>query len=165
VTDLCQAVAVRLELPPEQMTSLLQAASLHDVGKVGIPEAILDKPTALDETEWAFVRTHTVIGERILGAAPALSQAARIVRSTHERYDGGGYPDGLGGDRIPLASRVIAACDAYDAMTSNRPYREARSPQAALAELHRHAGTQFDPVVVAALVEVLARRSTVGTTA
>jgi two-component system, cell cycle response regulator len=158
-------VAARLELPAEQMTVLLQAAALHDVGKVGIPEAILDKPTRLDEAEWDFVRTHTVIGERILSAAPALSHAAKIVRSTHERYDGTGYPDRLEGHRIPLASRVIAVCDAYDAMTSNRPHRPARAPEAAVAELTRHSGTQFDPAVVTALVEVLASRTSVGTIA
>jgi diguanylate cyclase (GGDEF)-like protein/PAS domain S-box-containing protein len=157
VTELCEAVADRIALPREQRTSLLQAAALHDVGKVGIPDAILDKPTGLDGAEWEFIRTHTLIGERILSAAPALSHAAKIVRSTHERYDGEGYPDGLAGEGIPLASRVIAVCDAYDAMTSNRPYRPARSPTEALAELQAHSGTQFDPHVVAAFVEAVVR--------
>ncbi len=165
VTDLCEAVAERIDLPPEQRTALLQAAALHDVGKVGIPEAILDKPDRLDDQEWEFIRTHTLIGERILSAAPALSQAAKLVRSTHERFDGGGYPDGLAGEEIPLAARVIAVCDAYDAMTTNRPYRPARSPAQALAELQAHAGTQFDPAVVAAFVQVLAARTSIGTIA
>jgi diguanylate cyclase (GGDEF)-like protein/PAS domain S-box-containing protein len=165
VTDLCEAVAERLELPPEQRTPLLQAAALHDVGKVGIPESVLNKPTALDGTEWEHIRTHTLIGERILSAAPALTHAAKIVRSTHERWDGKGYPDGLAGDEIPRASRVIAVCDAYDAMTSNRPYRPARSPEEALAELKAHAGSQFDPDVVVAFVQVLARRAGIETIA
>ena len=158
VTDLVKAVAAELEIPSEQMTSLLQAAALHDVGKVGIPDAILDKPGRLDEQEWEFVRTHTQIGERILSAAPALAQVARIVRSTHERYDGAGYPDGLAGDAIPLASRVIAVCDAYDAMVANRPYRSAMSSEGALSELLRNSGTQFDPAVVAAFAPALAGR-------
>ena len=152
VTTLCEAVATRLGIPDEQMTSLLQAAALHDVGKVAIPDAILTKPAPLDEKEWAFIRTHTVIGERILAAAPALSKAARIVRSSHERYDGAGYPDGIAGEDIPLASRIVAACDAYDAMTSDRPYRAAMSPEGALSELRRCAGSQFDPDVVDAIV-------------
>ena len=104
------------------------------------------------------MRTHTQIGERILGAAPALAGAAKIVRSTHERYDGNGYPDGLAGRDIPLASRVIAVCDAYDAMTSNRPYRSAMSSEVAVSELYRNSGTQFDPEVVSAFVSVLAER-------
>jgi diguanylate cyclase (GGDEF)-like protein/PAS domain S-box-containing protein len=159
VAELCEAVAQRLGLPSEQMTALLQAAALHDVGKVGIPDAILDKPGKLDENEWAFMRTHTQIGERILSAAPALAQAGKIVRSTHERYDGTGYPDGLAGESIPLASRVVAVCDAYTAMISDRPYRSALSPVGALAELRRNAGTQFDPAVVTAFTEVLAGRA------
>ena len=124
------------------MTPLLQAAALHDVGKVAIPDAILDKPGPLDEAEWEFMRTHTLIGERILAEAPALAEAAKIVRSSHERYDGDGYPDGLAGDEIPLAARIIAVCDSFDAMTSDRPYRTAMSTEGALSELHnvrRHA--------------------------
>ncbi len=157
VTDLVGAVAAELPIPSDQMPSLLQAAALHDVGKLGIPDAILDKAGPLDDQEWAFIRSHTRIGERILGAAPALTKAAKIVRSTHERYDGGGYPDGLAGEDIPLASRVIAVCDAYDAMTANRPYRPEMSSEGALSELRRNSGTQFDPGVVSAFAAVLAR--------
>ena len=162
VTNLCQGVADVLEVPEEQLTPLLQAAALHDVGKVGIPDAILDKPAALDEAEWAFMRTHTRIGERILSAAPALAKAAKIVRSTHERYDGTGYPDALVGEEIPLGSRIVAVCDAYDAMISDRPYRTAMSPEVAISELQRNAGTQFDGRVVAAFVFALAQHDRVG---
>jgi diguanylate cyclase (GGDEF)-like protein/PAS domain S-box-containing protein len=155
VTDLCEAVGRELDLTEEEMTPLLQAAALHDVGKVAIPDAILDKPGPLDDTEWEFMRTHTLIGERILAEAPALSEAARIVRSSHERHDGKGYPDGLAGEEIPLAARIIAVCDSYDAMTSNRPYRTAMSTELALSELHNGSGTQFDPRVVNAFVRAL----------
>ena len=117
----------------EQLDELRRAAELHDVGKVGIPDAILDKPGPLDDEEWEFMRQHTVLGERILGAAPALRPVAAIVRSTHERWDGRGYPDGLVGEEIPLGSRIVAACDAYEAMTNDRPYRERRDPESARA--------------------------------
>jgi diguanylate cyclase (GGDEF)-like protein/PAS domain S-box-containing protein len=152
VTQLCEAVAQTLGVPDDQMAPLLQAAALHDVGKVAIPDAVLNKPGPLDEDEWEFMRAHTLIGERILAAAPALSRAAKIVRSSHERFDGKGYPDGLAADDIPLAARIIAVCDAYDAMTSNRPYRAATSREGALSELRRQAGTQFHPEVVDAFV-------------
>jgi diguanylate cyclase (GGDEF)-like protein/PAS domain S-box-containing protein len=155
VTGLCEAVGRELGLPDEQMTPLLQAAALHDVGKVAIPDAILDKPGPLDEAEWDFMRTHTLIGERILAEAPALAEAAKIVRSSHERHDGTGYPDGLAGDEIPLAARIIAVCDSFDAMTSNRPYRTAMSVEGALAELHNCSGTQFHPAVLKAFVRVI----------
>jgi len=104
-----------------------------------------------DEGEWAFVRQHPLVGERILRASPAFRNVATIVRSTHERWDGGGYPDGLGGDEIPLAARILSVCDAYTAMTSSRPYRVALSEHEALAELERFGGTQFDPNLVALL--------------
>jgi diguanylate cyclase (GGDEF)-like protein/PAS domain S-box-containing protein len=158
VTDHCRAVARALRLPEEEVTPLLQAAELHDIGKVGIPDAILGKPGPLDQAAWELMRTHTLIGERILSAAPALAAAARVVRSTHERFDGRGYPDGLAGADIPLGSRIIAVCDAYQAMTSERPYRRAMSPEDAIAELRSNSGTQFDPVVVAAFVGSLADR-------
>src|SRR6202035_3419716 len=119
------------------------------------PDVILDKPSALDSNEWVLVRQHTLLGERILSAAPALRPVARIVRSSHERWDGAGYPDGLAGEQIPLAARIVAACDAYDAIISNRCYRPASSPAAACAELLREAGRQFDPVVVAAVLDSL----------
>ena len=159
VRDLCTALADELGLGPEEKAPLLQAASLHDVGKVAIPDAILDKPGPLDDEEWEFMRRHTIVGERILSAAPALVEAARIVRSTHERYDGWGYPDGLAGERIPLGARVIAVCDAFDAMIAPRPYRPRVSPEQAIEELRRCAGAQFDPCVVDAFCRIHARRS------
>lgn len=162
VTQLCKAVGQALDLPEDQMSHLLHAASLHDVGKAAIPEAILDKPGPLDDDEWAYIRRHTIMGERILAAAPALASAAKLVRSSHERLDGHGYPDGLTGEQIPLGSRIIAACDAYDAMTADRPYRTAMSTEVALAELRACAGSQFDPAVVDALATVLTHQCTTG---
>ena len=155
VTELCDEVAQRLGIDGEERISLLQAAALHDVGKAAIPDGILDKAGPLDEEEWCFIRQHTVMGERIMAAAPSLNRASEFVRSSHEHVDGGGYPDGLVGAQIPRASRVIAVCDAYDAMTSERPYRVPMADQEALAELRRCAGSQFDPEVVAALEGVL----------
>ena len=148
VTGLAEAVAERLGLPDEELAPLLQAASLHDVGKAAIPDGILDKQGPLDDEEWEFMRRHTLIGERILSAAPALLPASKLVRSSHERFDGNGYPDALAGAAIPLGSRIIAVCDAYDAMVSDRPYRGSLGSAQALAELRRCAGAQFDPEVV-----------------
>jgi HD-GYP domain-containing protein (c-di-GMP phosphodiesterase class II) len=111
----------------------------------------------LDADEWAFMRRHTIIGERIIAAAPALGPAARLVRSSHEAWDGGGYPDALAGEEIALGARVIAVCDAFDAMISTRPYAAPRTVSEALAELRRCAGTQFDPAVVDALLKVAVR--------
>jgi HD-GYP domain-containing protein (c-di-GMP phosphodiesterase class II) len=136
------------------------AARLHDIGKTAIPAAILDKPGPLNEREWEFMRRHPAIGERIVLAAPALASTAAIIRSTHERIDGHGYPDGLAGQDIPLGSRIIAVCDAFDAMTSERPYRPAISVDAALEELRSNAGTQFD----AAIVEQLCNTTSLLTT-
>jgi diguanylate cyclase (GGDEF)-like protein len=153
VTDLCRTVARQLALPAHELTPLLQAASLHDVGKSAIPDTILNKPGQLTEDEWAFMHSHTLVGERILGAAPSLAEAARVVRSSHEHFDGRGYPDGLAGDEIPLGARIIAICDAFDAMVSDRPYRKAMSSAAAIAEIVRCAGTQFDPAIVDAFYQ------------
>jgi two-component system cell cycle response regulator len=152
VADLAEATALRLRLGHDEVGRIRHAAELHDVGKVAVPDAILTKPGPLDADEWAFIRRHTLIGERIVGAAPALTRVAALVRSSHERWDGTGYPDGLAGEDIPLGARIVAAADAFDAMTSPRPYSEARSPEAALDELRRCAGRQFDPAVVDAFV-------------
>jgi diguanylate cyclase (GGDEF)-like protein len=152
---LAEAVGHRLSLPGEALGELRQAAELHDVGKMAIPGEILSKPGPLDPDEWAFLQRHPLVGERIIGAAPALAQAAKLVRSTHERLDGGGYPDGLAGEQIPLGARIIAACDAFTAMTSSRPYAAQRSVPEAVAELRRCAGSQFDPSVVDALAELV----------
>ncbi len=161
VAELAEAVGRALGLTPETVDQLRQAAELHDVGKVAIPDAILAKRGPLDADEWAFVRRHTVIGERIINAAPALAGVAGLVRSSHERWDGTGYPDRLSGEAIPVGARVVAVCDAYDAMTTDRSYRRAMEPAQALAELRRCAGTQFDPRVAEALGAVLAARSPV----
>jgi diguanylate cyclase (GGDEF)-like protein len=158
VAELSVEVARRLGMEGEELDEVSRAAELHDVGKIAVPEAILRKPGPLDDEEWAFMRRHTVIGERILSAAPALVPVAKLVRSSHERWDGEGYPDGLEGDQIPLGARVVAACDAYDAMTTDRPYRPAMSVADALAEMRRCAGSQFDPRVVDAFELVLARQ-------
>jgi diguanylate cyclase (GGDEF)-like protein len=154
VARLAEAVGQRLGLPAQELTELRQAAELHDVGKMAIPERVLHKPGPLDDDEWAFVRRHTLIGERIIGAAPALAQATKLVRATHERVDGGGYPDGLRGEQIPLGARIIAVCDAFTAMTSPRAYAAQLTIAQAVAELRRAAGTQFDPVVVHAFAEM-----------
>jgi diguanylate cyclase (GGDEF)-like protein/PAS domain S-box-containing protein len=156
VTSLAGAVADRLGLPDEERAPLVQAAALHDVGKAAIPDSIVDKQGPLDDAEWEFMRRHTLIGERVLSAAPALTLASKLVRGSHERYDGKGYPDGLAGEEIPLGARIIAVCDAYDAMVSDRPYREALEPAEALAELKLCAGKQFDPAVIEVFSEALA---------
>jgi diguanylate cyclase (GGDEF)-like protein len=152
VATAAKRVGVRLGVARRDLQDLAYAAELHDVGKVAIPDSILSKPAPLDAVEWDFMRRHTVIGERILAAAPSMQAVATIVRATHERCDGGGYPDGVSGEAIPMAARIIAVCDAYDAMVAARPYRPAVSHEQALAELRRCAGPQFDPRVVDAFV-------------
>ena len=126
VSRMAELVARQLDVAEDQLEPIRHAAELHDVGKVGIPDAILSKPGELDAEEWAFMRRHTIIGERIVAGAPALAQVGRLVRSSHERWDGAGYPDELGGDEIPIGSRIIAVCDAFDAMLSERPYKSGR---------------------------------------
>jgi diguanylate cyclase (GGDEF)-like protein len=155
VSRLAEAVAELLACPRHEVQQIGLAATLHDVGKTAIPASILAKPGPLDEKEWEFVHRHPLIGERIALAAPSLAHIAPLIRSSHERLDGHGYPDGLQGHSIPLGSRIIAVCDAFDAMTSGRPYRDALTAEAAVAELERHSATQFDPEVVAALCEQL----------
>jgi diguanylate cyclase (GGDEF)-like protein len=157
IGELALAVGREMDMGPEGLDEVARAAELHDVGKIAVPDAIIDKPGPLDPVEWSFMRRHPVIGERILLAAPALRPVARLVRSSHERWDGGGYPDGLRGDEIPLGARVVAVCDAFDAMTTSRPYREPLSEADAISELRRCGGTQFDPDVVAAFCRVIAR--------
>jgi two-component system, cell cycle response regulator len=156
VGTLVLAVGREMGLAGEDLDALARAAELHDVGKIAIPDAILDKAGPLDPEEWEFMRRHTILGERILMAASALRPVARLVRSSHERFDGDGYPDGLHGEEIPLGARIIFVCDAYHAMISERPYSPALTTDDAAAELHACAGTQFDPTVVDALSNVLA---------
>jgi diguanylate cyclase (GGDEF)-like protein len=153
---LARAVARRLGVTAEELDEITRAAELHDVGKLAVPDTILHKPGPLDELEWTIMRQHTIVGERILSASPALLPVARLVRSSHEQWDGTGYPDGLAGAAIPLGARVVAACDAFHAMTEDRAYARRKTMPAAIAELSRCAGTQFDPLVVRALCDVVA---------
>jgi two-component system cell cycle response regulator len=161
-TEGVQALAVvigrMLGLRGDGLEALARAAELHDVGTLSIPDDILGKPGPLDEREWKFVQQHPLVGERILRASPRLWGVASIVRATHESWDGGGYPDGLAGEDIPRSARIIAACNAFDAMTSPRPYREALSCEEALAELESRAGTNFDPAVVRVLTALVRAR-------
>jgi diguanylate cyclase (GGDEF)-like protein len=156
VGALALAVGRELGLDVEALDEIARAAELHDIGKIAVPEAILHKPGPLDDAEWEVMRQHTIVGERILAAAPSLRPVGRLVRSSHERWDGSGYPDGLAAGRIPLGARIIAVCDAFDAMRQTRPYAASMTEPDALAELRRCAGTQFDPRVVAAFATVLA---------
>jgi HD-GYP domain-containing protein (c-di-GMP phosphodiesterase class II) len=156
VVDLVLAVSGELGLSPAERRHAEFAALLHDVGKVRIPSEIINKPGPLTPEERAVIETHTIEGEQMLDRIGGLlGEVGRIVRSCHERVDGGGYPDGLAGDEIPLIARIVCCCDAYSAMTTDRPYRKARPPEAALEELRRCAGTQFDSSVVEALARVV----------
>ena len=156
VVDLVDAVADELEIGTESRQELEFAAMLHDVGKISIPKAILHKPAALTHTEFEVIKNHTIEGQFILDRVGGLlGRVGEIVRSCHERWDGRGYPDGLQGENIPLPSRIVFACDAYNAMTTDRPYRQALTSDVALEELARNAGTQFDPRVVEALLKVV----------
>jgi diguanylate cyclase (GGDEF)-like protein len=148
------ALAEALGQSEHEVRRIRRAAKLHDVGKTAIPASILDKPGPLNEQEWEFMRRHPLIGERIVLSAPALANTAPLIRSSHERIDGHGYPDGLAGENIPLGSRIIAVCDAYHAMTSDRVYRPRMSIDEALQELQCHAGTQFDTTVVEAFCKL-----------
>jgi diguanylate cyclase (GGDEF)-like protein len=153
VARLAHAVARRLGMSAKEVEEVTRAAELHDIGKMAVPDAILEKPAGLDEAETELIRQHTIIGERILAVSPALRRVGILVRHSHERYDGEGYPDRLAGDEIPLGARIIAACDAFDAMTSDRPYQPAKPIPEALDELRRCAGGQFDPMVIDAFCE------------
>jgi HD-GYP domain-containing protein (c-di-GMP phosphodiesterase class II) len=155
VVKLVLAVADRLDLDPKSRRLAEFTALLHDVGKIKIPAAIINKPGPLTPDEREIVNTHTIEGERLLQRVGGLlGEIGSIVRSCHERWDGAGYPDGLFGESIPLIARIVCCCDAYDAMTNDRPYRPAFTPEAALEEIRVNSGTQFDPKVVAALLAV-----------
>jgi HD-GYP domain-containing protein (c-di-GMP phosphodiesterase class II) len=156
VVELTLKVVDELGLSARERRDAEFAALLHDVGKVRVPNSIVNKPGPLSDEERAVMERHTIEGERLLlRVGGLLGEIGRVVRSCHERWDGCGYPDGLAGDEIPLLARVVACCDAYNAMTSDRSYRSAMTSEAALAELHRCRGTQFDPRVVDALVAAL----------
>jgi diguanylate cyclase (GGDEF)-like protein len=162
VIEMSGGVARYLGLRDAEIERIRSAALVHDIGKVAIPDEILKKPGPLTPIEWELMREHPVIGERILSVLPGMSGVARIVRHEHERWDGRGYPDGLVGEEIPLGSRIIFAADTYHAITSDRPYRAARSHGDAIQELTRCAGSQFDPSVTAALIGFLYGRRQAG---
>jgi two-component system cell cycle response regulator len=158
VAALARDTGRRLGLSPEEIDEVVRAAKLQDVGMMAIPDAILSKPGPLSEEEWHYIRQHTLVGERIVAAAPPLLPVARLVRASHERWDGAGYPDGLAGQSIPRGARIVFACDSFDAMTSERAYRQALTPAQAIEELRSCSGTQFDPEVVEALVAIVGER-------
>ena len=157
VVDLSVRVARALRLAGREVDEVEQVALLHDVGKVAVPDAVLQKPGPLTDPEFELVRNHPVVGARIVSSVAGLAHLAPAIRSGHERWDGGGYPDGLRGDEIPLPSRITFVCDAYDAMISERPYRAALRPKSACEEVRRNAGSQFCPNATAALLDVLDR--------
>jgi putative nucleotidyltransferase with HDIG domain len=142
------AIGREMGMTEDDLEGLRYGAILHDIGKIGVPDAVLQKPSRLDPAEWAQMREHPSIGARILAPVPHLAVAAQIVRHHHERYDGKGYPDGLAGEAIPLGARILTVVDSYSAITDSRVYKEARSHGEAVSELRKHAGTQFDPRVV-----------------
>jgi putative nucleotidyltransferase with HDIG domain len=157
VVELSLVIADELHVDEEERRLVEFGAMLHDIGKITTPDEILNKPGPLDAEEWVVMREHTLAGQRLLDrVGGTLHEVGLVVRSSHERYDGGGYPDGLAGEQIPLAARIVAVADAYSAMTTRRSYRDALAPEVAITELGTHAGTQFDPVVAAAAIRALA---------
>lgn len=155
LNTLAQRFAEKLQLGETQVNHLALLSVLHDIGKIGVPEFVLDKPEKLTPDEWKIMENHTLLGYKILAATPELEAIAPLVRSHHERWDGGGYPDGLLGEDIPLLSRIISLVDSYDAMTNDRVYRKALTSQAAMQELQKGRGTQFDPALVDVFLQIL----------
>jgi putative two-component system response regulator len=153
VTDLAAAITRSMGLSPETIDSIVVAGMVHDIGKIGITEAILNKPSALTEAEFEEIKKHPEIGERILAPVAADEEILKYVRGHHERWDGKGYPDGLAGEQIPLGARILAVADAFEAMTSERPYRKALSPEVAFAEIERCKGAQFDPKIAEIMLQ------------
>jgi HD-GYP domain-containing protein (c-di-GMP phosphodiesterase class II) len=160
----CCMVGERLRLSPPDLLELELGALLHDLGKVRVPDVVLGKPGALDRDERKLVNRHPVWGAELLETVPGLEPVATIVRFHHERWDGTGYPDGLKGEEIPYAARIVFCCDAYNAMTSDRVYRDAMASEEAIAELELNSGTQFDPRMVAAVKKVVSERRVVVST-
>ena len=155
MVELAVATARALGLDDAGLAEVRQAALLHDIGKIAVPDAILNKPGALTDEEWKIMRTHPIASQRIVQEIPDLHHLGAILRAEHERWDGTGYPDGLAGQAIPMASRITLVCDAYHAMTSHRPYRKALTAKAARQQIASAAGTQFCPTCAQALLEVL----------
>jgi putative nucleotidyltransferase with HDIG domain len=159
VVDLAVEVAAELRLGPAARRNVEFGALLHDVGKIAVPKEIINKPGSLDEHEWKVMRRHTLEGQKLLDQIGGfMKDVGKVVRASHERFDGGGYPDGLAGEQIPLEARVVCCCDAFSAMTTDRSYRRGRPARAALAELRACSGTQFDPTVARAVIAVVERR-------
>ena len=157
VADIAQKLAKAIGLPEKELADLYAASLLHDVGKVGIPDAVLTKPDLLTAEEWEIIKKHSAEGARIVGYVKGLAALVPVILHHHEWYDGTGYPDGLKGEEIPLAARIIILADAYDTMTTSRPYREVVSHQEACEDLKRHSGTQFDPELVEVFCRVMAK--------
>ena len=155
VSDYCFAIGTQLGLSLEHRIQLGKIGLLHDIGKISIPNTILDKPGSLLPMEWEEIHQHPVNGHRFLSAVVGMEEVAETVLAHHERYDGDGYPNGLRGQQIPLNARIVAVADAYDAMVSARPYRNCLSHEEAIAELKRGRRTQFDPVIVEAFIELM----------
>jgi len=155
VSRLAVTIAAKLELPTAERRLVEVGALLHDVGKLSIPDRVLMKPGPLNELEWAVMQRHAPLGERLVAHTVNQADVLAIVRSHHERWDGGGYPDGKRGEEIPLAARIVAVADAFQAMIEPRPYREPRTREAALEEILAYSGRQFDPVCVEALRAVV----------
>jgi putative nucleotidyltransferase with HDIG domain len=160
VTRLARLIGARLGLGDTRLSDLEYGAIFHDIGKIGMPDEILHNTDELSDQEWEVVRSHTILGEEIIRPIGFLKNVATIVRHSHERWDGRGYPDGLAGEDIPIESRIIFACDAWDAMNSNRSYQEALEPDAAVARMRELSGAHFDPRIVDALLSFVAEEAT-----
>jgi putative nucleotidyltransferase with HDIG domain len=158
VLQLSLAVATELGLDAHQRRRVEFGALLHDVGKLAVPKEIINKPGKLDEREWVIIKSHTIEGQKLLDrVGGVMREVGEVVRASHERWDGGGYPDGIAGEAIPLEARIVSACDAFNAMTTTRSYRRAMPLENAMAEMRANSGTQFDPAVVDALLTVVGR--------
>lgn len=155
VSIICEEIGKKLGLRLHEINLLRLISQLHDIGKITIDEAILNKPGKLTDEEWSIIKRHPEIGYRIISTSPEYQEIAYDILSHHERYDGKGYPQGLKGDEIPLRARIVAIADAYDAMTSNRPYRKALTKDEAIHEIMKASGTQFDPALVEIFLDVL----------
>ncbi len=158
IAELAVEVGAEFGMDEEALRDLRYGAIFHDIGKIAIPDAILNKPGPLTAAEFEVIKRHPIVGEQILAPVPFLEQVRRVVRHDHERWDGGGYPDGLKGRQIPIGARIVLVVDSFHAMVSDRSYRKGMSEESARLELRAHAGTQFDPDVVEAFLKVLDRR-------